>query len=413
MLIPKDGGAPRKFASLPDFTWWLRWSPDGKVLRFSVAENNGQKLWEVSADGTNPHRLLQGQREMPFAEVGNWTPDGNYFVFGGVRNGRADIWAVREKGDRLHKVTHEPVQLTVGPMGFVSPQPSADGKKIFVVGTQPSAELVRYDNKSGQFVPFLGGISAGDVSFSPDGQWVAYATVPEGNLWRSRVDGGEKLQLTSSPPFAGLPCWSPDGTKIVFKGGEPGQSARLSLVPMEGGSARVLYQSSASADVYRPSWMPDGSAIAFAEGASDDAHIKLLDLKTLQVSTLPDSKGLIAPVLSPDGRYLVAIAINGQKLMLFDFAKQGWSELLRSSVGFTEWSRDGRYIYFDTGVGKDPAISRMRIADHKLERVVSLQDFRRVVFVGVPWMGLTPEGAPLLMRDRSTQEVYALDFQEP
>ena len=414
MLIPKDGGALRKFASLPDFTWWLRWSPDGTVLRFSVSENNGQVLWEVSADGTNPHRFLQGQRDMPFSASGNWTPDGKYFVFTSLRNGRGDIWAIREKGDWLHKVNHQPVQLTAGPMDFSSPQPSADGKKIFVVGAQPSAEVVRYDSKSGQFLPFLAGLSAGDLSFSPDGQWVAYSTIPEGSLRRSRVDGSEKLQLSSSPRFAVLPRWSPDGKQIAFLDGALGQPARLSLVPIEGGSARVLYQSSANASVDRPSWMPDESAIAFGEGANDDTHhLKLLDLKTLQVSTLPDSSGLIAPVLSPDGRYLVAIAVNGQKLMLFDFAKHAWAELLHSSVGFTEWSRDGKYVYFDTGVGKDPSIFRIRMADRKLERVASLQDFRRAVFAGVPWLGLTPDGAPLVMRDRSTQEVYALDFQAP
>ena len=29
------------------------------------------------------------------------------------------------------------------------------------------------------------------------------------------------------------------------------------------------------------------------------------------------------------------------------------------------------------------------------------------------WSGLTPDGAPLLLRDIGTQEVYALDFEEP
>ena len=87
------------------------------------------------------------------------------------------------------KVSREPVQLTTGPLQFSNPLPSRDGKKLFVVGIQPRAELVRYDAKSGDFVPYLGGISASDVDFSRDGQWVTYVSLPEGTLWRSKLDG--------------------------------------------------------------------------------------------------------------------------------------------------------------------------------------------------------------------------------
>jgi len=141
--------------------------------------------------------------------------------------------------------------------------------------------------------------------------------------------------------------------------------------------------------------------------------IKLLDLKAPNVTILPDSKGRILPVLSPDGRYIAATSFDSQKLMLFDVTAQRWSELAQTSVGFTEWSADSRYIYFDTGLTKDRAIFRLRVADHKLEQVANLKDFRRAVFVGVPWLGLTPEGAPLLLRDTGTHEVYALDFEAP
>lgn len=51
--------------------------------------------------------------------------------------------------------------------------------------------------------------------------------------------------------------------------------------------------------------------------------------------------------------------------------------------------------------------------DGKVERVASLQNFRRVVNPWLSWMGLTPDGSPLLMRDIGSQEVYALDFEEP
>ena len=46
---------------------------------------------------------------------------------------------------------------------------------------------------------------------------VAYVSYPEGEIWRSRIDGSEKLQLTfSSYGGAFSPRWSPDGKKIVF-----------------------------------------------------------------------------------------------------------------------------------------------------------------------------------------------------
>jgi hypothetical protein len=89
---------------------------------------------------------------------------------------------------------------------------SAQSRKLFVQGTQARRELVRYDAAAKQFVPFLGGISATDVAFSRDGKWAAYNTVPDGTLWRSRVDGSERMQLTYPPAIAsGLVArWEPN-----------------------------------------------------------------------------------------------------------------------------------------------------------------------------------------------------------
>jgi hypothetical protein len=99
--------------------------------------------------------------------------------------------------------------------------------------------------------------------------------------------------------------------------------------------------------------------------------------------------------------------------MFFDFSTQKWVELAKTDFGALNWTRDGKYLYFDSGSGLDPAISRLRIADRKLERVTGLKDFRRVEFAFYPWSGLTPDGSPLLLRDVGTQEVYALDFEAP
>ena len=230
IAVAPNGAGSHQFLTFADpFTsaYWLRWSPDGKILRFSVADANRYRLGEISSTGTNYRLLFPDWRPDDFMQHGNWTPDGKFFLFQLLHNGRSDIWAVREKGDILHKVSPEPVQLTSGPLSFHSPQPSLDGKKIFVIGEQPRAELVRYDAKSGQFLPFLGGISAGNVNFSSDGQWVCYVTFPEGELWRSRVDGSQKLQLTSAPFAIGavmVTRWSGD---CFFR-----QPARLATGPV-------------------------------------------------------------------------------------------------------------------------------------------------------------------------------------
>jgi Tol biopolymer transport system component len=140
----------------------------------------------------------------------------------------------------------------------------------------------------------------------------------------------------------------------------------------------------------------------------DRFAIRLMDLKTRKVTTLQGSEGLYSPRWSPDGRYIAALRAGPETLMLFDLSTQKWTELGRTTVGFPSWSRDSRYIYFDSH-GEDRAFYRLRIIDHKLERVVSLSNVRLAGLF--PWTGLTPDNSPLLLRDVGTQEIYALDWE--
>ena len=417
-VVNPETNATHKLASPPDFTYWLRWSPDGRALRFTVSEaTGGIHLWEVAADGSRMHRLLPNWRELPGERTGNWTPDGKYFVFQSFHNGRGDLWAIREKGDFFHKANPEPVQLTSGPLSFHAPQPSLEGKRIFTIGEQPRGELVRFDAKSGEFVPYLAGVSISDVSFSRDGQWVVYVTYPEQVLWRSRTDGSDKLQLTRPPFLAALPAWSPDGKKILFGGWDPGKNGVIDVIAAEGGAPQQLVRDPAS-DVFNGDWTPDGKSIVFVKlqgkgSGNNQTDFEMLDIQTGKVSVLPGSESLIVPAMSPDGRFLAATTTDRLKLMLFDFATQKWTELAKTDIGALKWTRDGKYLYFDSGSGLDPAISRVRMADRKVERVTGLKNFRRVEFSFFPWSGLTPDGAPLLLRDVGTQEVYSLDFEAP
>jgi WD40 repeat protein len=188
-LADHNGANPRKLATAPGTVVDPKFSPDGTRLRFNIVDqiNNTSAIWEADADGRNMHALLPGWNNPPLECCGRWTPDGKYYVFDSVRDGASNIWIVSERSDFWRKSSAVPVQLTTGPLQFSGALPSRDGKKLFVIGAQPRAELVRYDSRSGDFIPYLGGISAGDVDFSRDGQWVTFVTYPDDTLWRSNA----------------------------------------------------------------------------------------------------------------------------------------------------------------------------------------------------------------------------------
>ena len=157
-----------------------------------------------------------------------------------------------------------------------------------------------------------------------------------------------------------------------------------------------------------PNWSPDGASIVFWSNGT----INILDLRTHKVSVVPGSDGFFSPHWSPDGRYIVAMSGNSRKLMLFDFKTQKWVELARMTAAFPNWSRDGSYVYFHS-FGSDPALYRVRISDHKLERIVGLKGIRLTIGLAGTWCGLAPDDSPMILRDVGSQEIYALDLQLP
>ncbi len=414
-LAKSDGSGSRRLITTSGTSSDLRWSPDSTILRFTLndPQTNARTIWQVSADGKNLHALLPGWNPTPNECCGKWTRDGRYFVFQAVRDDTADLWAMNERGDVFRAAKREPVQLTTGPMNVGNPVPSQDGKKIFVQGWRPRGELVQYDSKSGQFAPYLNGISAMGLDFSPDGQWVAYNDAADGTMWRSKIDGTQKLQLVFPPMLAYLPRWSPDGKQIAFFGHPPGEPFQLYVIPAEGGTPEKIYRS--TTNLADPSWSPDGKSLAFGENSLNNqgSAVYILDLKTKVASKLPGSDGLYSPRWSPDGLHIAAIPLDSLKLMLFDLTTQKWTELARIFVAYPVWSRDSRYIYFDGILDNLESYCRVQVSDGKLEHLVSLKGFQAAGGAFGNWSGIAPDGTPLLVRDASIQEIYALEWDAP
>ncbi len=225
-LARSDGTDIGKLASTGGQLQQIRWSPDGTRLRFTSTVSNSSSIWEVSSNGANLGPLFPDWKSAQ-QNAGNWTSDGKYYLFTAGRD-RGDIWARRERTGFLDRGGPGLIQLTTGPMQSYLPEPSADGKRIFFLGGLLRGELVRYETKSGEWVSYLGGISAMNLSFSPDGKWLAYTSYPDGALWRSAVDGSQRLQLSSGPMQAGLIDWSADSKQIAFVSGAAGRPLQSS-----------------------------------------------------------------------------------------------------------------------------------------------------------------------------------------
>jgi len=420
-LAEHDGSVPRKLIAAPDRPRSPRFSPDGTRLRFDVFNSISatSTIWEVRADGSSMHSLLPGWNNPPNECCGSWTPDGRYYVFQALRDGASNIWVLPEHSSPLRKVSNQPLQLTTGPLSFDTPVPSKDGKKLFVIGAQLRAELVRYDFKSAEFVPYLGGISAGELDFSRDGKWVAYVSYPDDTLWRSKLDGSERLQLTYPPQRAALPRWSPDGKTIAFTAAMPGKPWKVCVISPDGGTPDPITRTETLQT--DPSWSPDGAILAFSSNDNfhpENQYVQLFDLKTRQLSSLPTSEPVFGPRWSPDGRSIAVISSDNSRLLLLDVKTQNLRTLGTGLgfIGYLAWSTDGSYLYFDTLLTPNPGYYRVRIKDAKLERLIDLKGIRTFPeqFGGIgSWTGLGPGETPLFVRDISSQEIYALDVDFP
>jgi Tol biopolymer transport system component/DNA-binding winged helix-turn-helix (wHTH) protein len=431
-VLRLDTNLVTPFATLPGRPFRMRWSPDGHLLRMTVLDPlaHTSSLWQLTT-GHTPMPMLPGWNNPAQECCGVWSPDGKRYVFASAQAGGTDLW--RMPAFRIDK----PVRLTNGPLRFTAPLSGREDGSLYFVGLDMRSILQRYDAPAGRFVverSFLA--DATRVSYSRDRQWVAWTDIT-GHLWRARAGtdmaGREKLQLTSDPLQVFLAQWSPDDRRLVMMAREPGGAWQLYAMNADGGvPVQLLHEHRNEAD---PGWSPDGQQIVFGRTPDlmgDEVGLKqlqLLDLRTHAVTPVLGSNGFFSPRWSPDGRWIAALTLGDQKLVLFDTRTRQWSllgstqqaaqpgapgrhaaSLPNSGIRAADpvWSADSRALYIHAAFSSPQTIVRVSVPDGSATVVAPIanplvSDEADSVFVG-----MNRDEQPLIRVRTATGNLYSM-----
>jgi hypothetical protein len=406
-----DGSLAREIYRGPEGISWIRWSPDGRRLRFGVFDRRASAWWWMEAPsdgGAPPKRVGRGER-------GSWTPSGERFVFGQWSASGSSSAAVGPRYDLFAAPGGEVWRggethpLTFGPFDFVAPVFTPDGRRIIASGSLRRMELLRWVAARSRFER-AADLPGGFVEFSPDGAWIAWVDPGSLTLWRSRRDGSARLQLTVPPSAVGLFEWSPDSRRIVFVAdGTGGREPRtVSVVSRDGGTAESFADPNGN-PVWDPCWLGE-SRVAWGNLRGDGAAVFVADLSSRKVEKLGGSGGMMGAKCAPDGRILAARAWS-LGYWLYRPESGRWEDLGQpSNLWYPTWARDGRTVY---GLSLDArALFRFRVGEPGRERVADLGPVEPTAPWLDAWMGLDPDDAPLLLRDTGLSDLFVLDYAE-
>ncbi len=221
--------------------------------------------------------------------------------------------------------------------------------------------------------------------WSPDGTEIVFETRPGSNAPSLRLmnaDGAERSVLTDNPlHYEETPRWSPDGSRILYASELAPPMQLFTIRPNATGVTQLTDFNVVG--VFEPTWSPDGSRVVFvvAEGFQEtDTRLVTMNANGTGATYLTAAgSGDSTPSWSPNGDWIVFSRLRpsgGSKLMVIHPDGTGEAELTGSGIHFAthpSWSPNGLSIVF-YGYLDDPQPVDIFLIDLTAETVTQLTD---------------------------------------
>lgn len=226
VVMNLDGSNPRVLASSTDaYEEYPDISPDRTTVVFSSTRATYWGIFSVGVDGTGLRRL---DTFNAYTRLPKWSSDGAHIAFYSNADGDHDIYVMNADGSGVHQVTNDPGDE-------YAPTWSPDGARIaFLSYRTGTPQLYVVDLASGAERQITTGAAVESPRWAPSGARVAFSS--QGSIWVVDVDSGSPMRLTPGDASDSNPCWSPDGTSILFDSsrGAPGGSSYLWMMNADG-----------------------------------------------------------------------------------------------------------------------------------------------------------------------------------
>jgi len=358
----------------------------------------------LSLDTGEQKTVIQGAREPRYLATGHLIYELTDFS-GTLMAAPFDLEGLEVTGDPVPVLEGLRVRLFGLDYGI-----SANGTLVYVpVGGSEELTLVWVD-RQGRIQPLTEvERSYRSPRVSPDGRYLAVRIGALGSedsqIWIYEIARGTLTLLTFERRNV-APVWTPDGRRVTFGSGGPGQGS-LFWKPADGSG--VAEQLLASDFPRAGSWAPDGKVLAFTEiPLGKPADIWLLQLESEWTSKpflhAPFNEG--GPAFSPDGRWLAYVSDESGQFEVYvrPFPGPGskWPISIQGGVA-PVWARDGRELFYRNGY-KMMAVTVEAGSEFSAGRPEVIFEGR---YVAANWYrpnyDISPDGQQFVMV-RSTQE---------